>query len=32
VLVDQNPEAVEVMRRRLPEGTAYLDAAGRPLG
>ena len=31
VLVDENPEAVEVMRRRLPAATAYLDAEGRPL-
>jgi site-specific DNA-methyltransferase (adenine-specific) len=31
VLVDENPQAVEVMRARLPAGTAYLDAAGRAL-
>ena len=26
VLVDQNPEAIEVMRARLPEGTGYIEA------
>ena len=31
VLVDENPQAVEVMRARLPQGTAYLQADGRPL-
>jgi site-specific DNA-methyltransferase (adenine-specific) len=31
VLVDANPTAVEVMRTRLGEAPAYLDAAGRPL-
>jgi site-specific DNA-methyltransferase (adenine-specific) len=31
VLVDENPQAVEVMRARLPQGTAYLDADGRTL-
>jgi site-specific DNA-methyltransferase (adenine-specific) len=31
VLVDENPQAVEVMRARLPEATAFLDAEGRPL-
>ena len=31
VLVDENPQAVEVMRARLPEATAYLDVEGRPL-
>jgi site-specific DNA-methyltransferase (adenine-specific) len=31
VLVDENPQAVEVMRARLPQGTAYLDAEGGPL-
>jgi site-specific DNA-methyltransferase (adenine-specific) len=31
VLVDENPEATVVMRRRLPAGTAFLDADGRPL-
>jgi hypothetical protein len=29
-MVDENPEAVEVMRRRLPEATTYVDADGRP--
>ena len=32
VLVDENPQAVDVMRRRLPHGTTYLDATGAPLG
>ena len=31
VLVDANPEAVNVMRARLPQGTRYLDVTGRPL-
>jgi site-specific DNA-methyltransferase (adenine-specific) len=31
VLVDENAEALEVMRRRLPDTTAYLDAAGDAL-
>ena len=31
VLVDENPEAVEVMRARLPQGTTYLDVDGGPL-
>ena len=31
VMVDANPDAVAVMRRRLDDRTAYLDAAGRPL-
>ncbi|MGZ4492391.1 MAG: DNA-methyltransferase, partial [Nocardioidaceae bacterium] len=32
VMVDANPDAVQVMRTRLgTAGTAYLDAAGRPL-
>jgi site-specific DNA-methyltransferase (adenine-specific) len=31
VLVDENAEALEVMRRRLPNTTAYLDAAGDAL-
>jgi site-specific DNA-methyltransferase (adenine-specific) len=31
VLVDENPQAVEVMRSRLPQGTTYLDADGRAL-
>ena len=33
VLVDDNPDAVAVMRRRLgADGTSYLDAYGMPLG
>ncbi len=33
VMVDANPEAAQVMRRRLGEdGVAYLDAQGGPLG
>ena len=32
VLVDENPQALEVMRVRLPEGTAYVDVDGRSLG
>ena len=31
VLVDENPQALEVMRVRLPEGTAYVDVDGRAL-
>jgi len=31
VLVDENPEAVAVMRRRLPAGTDYRASDGRPL-
>ena len=31
VLVDENPHAVDVMRRRLGGGITCLDAAGRPL-
>jgi site-specific DNA-methyltransferase (adenine-specific) len=31
VLVDANPEAVDVMRRRLGEGTLFTDAEGRLL-
>jgi site-specific DNA-methyltransferase (adenine-specific) len=31
VLVDENPQALAVMRVRLPEGTAYLDGDGRAL-
>ena len=31
VLVDENPQAVEVMRARLPQGTTYLDVDGAPL-
>jgi len=31
VLVDENPEAVEVMRRRLDERTVFTDAEGRLL-
>jgi site-specific DNA-methyltransferase (adenine-specific) len=31
VLVDVNAEAVDVMRRRLGPGPAYVDAAGEPL-
>lgn len=31
VLVDENPEAVAVMRRRLAPDTAYVDAGGLPL-
>jgi site-specific DNA-methyltransferase (adenine-specific) len=32
VMVDANPEAVQVMRRRLPPGsTRFVDDAGRPL-
>jgi site-specific DNA-methyltransferase (adenine-specific) len=31
LLVDQNPHAIEVMRRRLGDGPRYLDPAGRPL-
>ncbi len=31
MLVDQNPEAVQVMRARLGAGPAYLDGAGRDL-
>jgi len=31
VLVDENPEAVEVMRRRLGEDVSYLDERGQPL-
>ena len=31
VLVDENPEAVEVMRRRLGDGPAYVDVDGHPL-
>jgi site-specific DNA-methyltransferase (adenine-specific) len=31
LLVDENPHAIEVMRRRLGDGTRYLDPAGRPL-
>jgi site-specific DNA-methyltransferase (adenine-specific) len=32
VMVDANPDAVAVMRRRLAaDRTTYLDAAGRPL-
>ena len=31
VLVDENPEAVAVMRARLPHGTTYLDVDGRSL-
>jgi site-specific DNA-methyltransferase (adenine-specific) len=31
VLVDENPQALEVMRRRLGEGTTYLDEEGGPL-
>jgi site-specific DNA-methyltransferase (adenine-specific) len=31
VLVDENPQAVEVMRARLPQGTSFLDAEGGPL-
>ncbi|WP_313812644.1 site-specific DNA-methyltransferase [Glutamicibacter sp.] len=26
VLIDQNPEAIEVMRQRLPEGTRYIES------
>jgi len=25
VLIDQNPEAIEVMKARLPEGTNYIE-------
>jgi site-specific DNA-methyltransferase (adenine-specific) len=32
VLVDESPHAVDVMRRRLGSGPAYLDAAGQSLG
>ena len=32
VLVDQNAEAVDVMRTRLPGSTVYLDEAGCSLG
>jgi site-specific DNA-methyltransferase (adenine-specific) len=31
VLVDENPEAVAVMRDRLAAGTRFLDPSGRPL-
>jgi site-specific DNA-methyltransferase (adenine-specific) len=31
VMVDDNPEAVRVMRRRLGRGTGYVDADGGPL-
>jgi site-specific DNA-methyltransferase (adenine-specific) len=31
LLVEANPDAVEVMRRRLGAGPSYLDADGRPL-
>jgi site-specific DNA-methyltransferase (adenine-specific) len=31
LLVDSNPDAVEVMRRRLGAGPAYVDAQGRAL-
>jgi site-specific DNA-methyltransferase (adenine-specific) len=31
VLVDENPQALRVMRARLPAGTAYVDADGRGL-
>jgi site-specific DNA-methyltransferase (adenine-specific) len=31
VLVDANPEAVQVMRRRLPAATVFTDEEGRPL-
>ncbi|MEP7089797.1 MAG: site-specific DNA-methyltransferase, partial [Nocardioidaceae bacterium] len=31
VLVDANPEAVSVMRHRLPAGTAYVDPSGKAL-
>jgi len=31
VLVDENPLAVDVMRRRLGDEPVYLDATGRPM-
>jgi site-specific DNA-methyltransferase (adenine-specific) len=31
LLVDDNPEAITVMRGRLPESTVFLDATGQPL-
>jgi site-specific DNA-methyltransferase (adenine-specific) len=31
VMVDENPQAVEVMRGRLPAATSYVDAGGQPL-
>ena len=31
VLVDENPDALAVMRRRLGDAPVYLDARGRPL-
>ncbi len=31
VMVDENPQAVEVMRGRLPGATSYVDADGQPL-
>jgi site-specific DNA-methyltransferase (adenine-specific) len=31
VLVDANPEALDVMRARLGDDPAYLDATGHPL-